>query len=100
MTESAGDQLEAFRLEIAERVRKHPARCTCRRNPDEKIVAALIEGLVRRKAKFGDYYCPCRVVTGNAEVDSRNVCPCATHEAEIAETGKCHCGMYVGDKKG
>jgi ferredoxin-thioredoxin reductase catalytic subunit len=49
--------------------------------------------------KFGDYYCPCRVVTGNPETDLANVCPCRTHEEEIARSGKCHCGLFVGDTK-
>jgi ferredoxin-thioredoxin reductase catalytic chain len=96
MPETAGGDLDAFRQEIADRVRKHAAHSACRLNPDAKIVEALIEGLSRRKVKFGDYYCPCRIVTGNAEADARMVCPCATHEAEIAETGKCHCALFVG----
>jgi ferredoxin-thioredoxin reductase catalytic subunit len=101
MAEKTGDaELEPFRQEIRERTRKHVAESACRLNPDQRLVAALIDGLVRRKVKFGDYYCPCRVVTGNAETDRRNVCPCETHEAEIAETGKCHCGLYVGEKTG
>jgi ferredoxin-thioredoxin reductase catalytic chain len=99
MTRAGGDgDIEAWRKEISERIRKHVAESACRFNPDERIVAALIEGLVRRKAKSGDFYCPCRIVTGNAETDRRNVCPCVTHEAEIAETGKCHCGLFVGQK--
>jgi ferredoxin-thioredoxin reductase catalytic subunit len=99
MAEHPGDgQQEAWRREITERIQKHVAESSCRLNPDPRITSALIEGLVRRKGKFGDYYCPCRVVTGSAGVDCRNVCPCETHEAEIAETGKCHCGLYVGPK--
>ena len=99
MTRAGGDgDIEAWRKEIAERVRKHAAESACLLNPDERIVAALIEGLVRRKAKSGDFYCPCRIVTGNPETDKNNVCPCVTHEAEIAETGKCHCGLFVGQK--
>ena len=100
MAEKAeGADLERLRREIAERIRKHAAESACRLNPDEHIVDARVEGLVRRKVRFGDYYCPCRIVTGNTETDRRNVCPCETHEAEIAETGKCHCGLFVGEKK-
>ncbi|HUU11133.1 MAG TPA: ferredoxin-thioredoxin reductase catalytic domain-containing protein [Phycisphaerae bacterium] len=90
---------EALRREIVQRVEKHDAESPYRLNPDERVVAALIKGLVRRKVQFGDYYCPCRVVTGDADVDRRNVCPCETHGQEIAETGKCHCGLFVGDRK-
>lgn len=92
-------KLETLRQEITDRIRKHAAESACRLNPDPKVVAALIEGLVRRKVKFGDYYCPCRIVTGNPETDRGNICPCETHEAEIAEKGKCHCGLFVGKRK-
>ena len=91
---------QARRREIEERVRRHAAESACRLNPDPKVVEALLDGLVRRKEKFGDYYCPCRIVTGNEETDRANVCPCKTHEEEIARTGKCHCGLFVGTKRG
>ena len=94
--------VEALRQEITERIEKHAAESPYRLNPDERVVAALIKGLVRRKTQFGDYYCPCRVVTGDEEADRRTVCPCETHPQEIAETGKCHCGLFVagnGDEK-
>ncbi|MCX5655285.1 MAG: ferredoxin:thioredoxin reductase [Planctomycetota bacterium] len=99
MSEAAGNETEVWRREITERIRKHVAESACRLNPDAKIVAALIEGLVKRRAKSGDFYCPCRIVTGKPETDRGNVCPCSTHEAEIAETGLCHCHLYVGEKK-
>jgi ferredoxin-thioredoxin reductase catalytic subunit len=95
-----GNQAEAWRKEIVERIHRHVAESSCRLNPNEKILAALVEGLVKRRERSGDFYCPCRIVTGNRETDKNNVCPCVTHEAEIAETGKCHCGLFVGEKKG
>ncbi len=96
--EPGGGENQAYTDEISRRVHKHAAESACRLNPDERMVAALVKGLVRRRTAFGDYYCPCRIVTGNAETDRRNVCPCETHEEEIARTGKCHCGLFVGDK--
>ena len=92
-------QLAAWREEIGERIRRHAAESACRLNADDRIVEALLDGLVRRRAKSGDFYCPCRIVTGNRQTDQNNVCPCTTHEAEIAETGKCHCGLFIGQKK-
>ncbi len=96
---TSNDQLAAWRQEIGDRVRRHAAESACRLNPDERVVEALLDGLVRRRLKSGDFYCPCRIVTGNRENDKNNVCPCVTHEAEIGETGKCHCGLFVGRKK-
>jgi ferredoxin-thioredoxin reductase catalytic subunit len=97
--QTGGPDTEAWQREITERIHKHVAGSRCRLNPDARMVAALIEGLVKRKGRSGDFYCPCRIVTGNPETDRNNVCPCVTHEAEIAETGKCHCGLFVGEKK-
>ena len=99
MSEQASGDIETWRHEMAARIRKHVAESACRLNPDAKIVAALTEGLVKRRAKFGDFYCPCRILTGKAETDRGNVCPCSSHEAEIAETGMCHCHLFVGEKR-
>jgi ferredoxin-thioredoxin reductase catalytic subunit len=99
MAEAGGGDAERWRKEITDRIHKHVSESSCRLNPDARIVAALVEGLVKRKAKSGDFYCPCRIVTGNPQADRNSVCPCVTHEAEIAETGKCHCGLFVGQKK-
>ena len=97
--ETPKTEAEAYRREIIDRLRRHVAESSCRLNPDSRIVDALIKGLVRRRMEFGDYYCPCRVVTGDPETDRRNVCPCETHEEEIARTGKCHCGLFVGETR-
>ena len=92
------EQADAYRDEITRRIHEHADGSVCRLNPNRRIVEAIIKGLVRRKMEFGDYYCPCRVVTGKAETDSANVCPCETHEDEIARTGQCHCALFVGEK--
>jgi ferredoxin-thioredoxin reductase catalytic subunit len=95
MAEEATPQdTDAYRREITERIEAHVKATGYRLNPSEKAVEALIGGLVKRKVNFGDYYCPCRVVTGDAETDEPNVCPCASHEAEIAANGKCHCALF------
>ncbi len=36
-------------------------------NPDKKILDTVIRGLVRNKRKFGEQYCPCRLVRGQGE---------------------------------
>jgi ferredoxin-thioredoxin reductase catalytic subunit len=83
-----------WRAEIAARIRRHLETSGLRLNPDPKAVEALLDGLVRRKARFGDYYCPCRVVTGDPKRDAANVCPCESHAAEVAATGHCHCALF------
>lgn len=67
-------------------------------NPDKKIVAGLVRAMVKKKEKTGEYYCPCRVVTGDPEEDARIICPCYYHEFEIERDGHCHCMLFVKPK--
>ncbi len=64
-------------------------------NPDENVVKRVVKGLARNEENKGKQYCPCRLVTGNPEMDDKIVCPCVFHEQEIAERGMCHCQLYV-----
>ena len=64
-------------------------------NPNEKIVDAIVKGLLRNKETKGDIYCPCRIVTGNTEKDKEIACPCVYHRGEIELQGKCHCQLFV-----
>ena len=38
-------------------------------NPDSKRVDEVIAGLLKKKEKYGEIYCPCRLVSGNKEKD-------------------------------
>lgn len=60
--------------------------------PDEKRYNAIILSLVKNKAKYGEYYCPCRI-----NRTPENVCPCKKMESDILESGKCHCGLFVSE---
>jgi ferredoxin-thioredoxin reductase catalytic subunit len=66
MSDQADGETEAVRCEITERIRKHVAESACRLNPDAKLVAALVEGLVKRRARFGDFYCPIAATSARA----------------------------------
>jgi ferredoxin-thioredoxin reductase catalytic subunit len=63
-------------------------------NPDVRTVELVIEGLVRNRIKYGRQYCPCRIVTGNAEEDRQKICPCVWHREEIEKIGHCHCDLF------
>jgi len=83
--------------EITRRVHQHAETFPhCQLNPDKRVVSAILKGLVCRRVKFGDYYCPCRPVTGDPQTDSANICPCVMCEEEVARAGRCHCGLFVG----
>ncbi len=68
-------------------------------NPDTKTVDRVVKGLVMRKIKYGYAYCPCRLVTGDAEKDKKIVCPCVYHAEEIEREGECHCQLFVAAGK-
>ncbi len=66
-------------------------------NPDKEMLNGVIKGLVMNKQNKGEYYCPCRMTTGNKEEDKKIICPCIYHEEEIERDGHCHCWLFVKD---
>lgn len=64
-------------------------------NPDQKVVEAILKGLIRNEEKWGARYCPCRPVVGNPEKDRLKVCPCFWMMEDIGSRGICHCGLFV-----
>lgn len=64
-------------------------------NPDKKTVERVISGLLTNESKKGAKYCPCRIITGNKEDDSKKICPCVWRKDEIKKDGHCLCWLYV-----
>jgi ferredoxin-thioredoxin reductase catalytic chain len=64
-------------------------------NPDKKRVDEIITGLLKKKEKYGEIYCPCRIVSGNKEKDKEIICPCVFHRGEIELQGHCLCNLFV-----
>ncbi len=64
-------------------------------NPDAETVNGILAAMTKRRERFGDDYCPCRRVTGDAEKDREIVCPCAFHLEELERDGRCHCHLFV-----
>jgi len=64
-------------------------------NPDERLVEAILRGLLRNEERYGARYCPCRVVTGDPEQDRPKICPCQWMERDLEGRGRCHCGLFV-----
>ncbi|MGZ7132792.1 MAG: ferredoxin-thioredoxin reductase catalytic domain-containing protein [Halobacteriota archaeon] len=67
-------------------------------NPDQERVDEVAKGLAVRQEKFGKRYCPCRIITGDAEEDRKIICPCVYQEEEVRDHGMCHCKLF-GAKK-
>lgn len=50
----------------------------------------LIEALLRKYDRYGDFYCPCKI-----DNIPENVCPCLeTRQGSVERNGRCHCGLF------
>ncbi len=50
----------------------------------------LLEGLLGKNRRFGDFYCPCRM-----EHVPEFMCPCRpTRSGDVERDGKCYCGLF------
>lgn len=64
-------------------------------NADMTMTLDLLASLLINKERYGYMDCPCRLASGNFELDRDVVCPCAYRDADVAEHGACFCGLYV-----
>lgn len=80
---------------LREQMKRYADKVGIKLNPDKKIVDSILLGLLKKKEKFGEIYCPCRVVTGNKEKDKEIICPCVFHRGEIELQGHCLCNLFV-----
>lgn len=64
-------------------------------NPDPKFLSDLIEGLQKNEERYGYPSCPCRLASGNFELDRDIFCPCDYRDPDVLEYGACYCALYV-----
>ena len=64
-------------------------------NRDRAFVLDLMESLLVNRDRYGYMVCPCRLASGQRELDRDIICPCSYREADVAEFGSCYCGLYV-----
>jgi ferredoxin-thioredoxin reductase catalytic subunit len=67
-------------------------------NKDMAMVMDLLEMLLVNKERYGHMACPCRLASGDFEMDKDIVCPCVYREEDVAEYGTCFCGLYVSQE--
>ena len=63
-------------------------------NPDSKAVEGVVKGLFRNKQTKGEFYCPCRVTSGDKKRDEDLICPCVFHRGEIELQDHCRCFLF------
>jgi ferredoxin-thioredoxin reductase catalytic subunit len=50
----------------------------------------VIQALVKRRERYGDFYCPCK-----ARIVLENVCPCKeTRDGSVEINGRCTCRLF------
>ncbi|OFW56559.1 MAG: ferredoxin:thioredoxin reductase [Actinobacteria bacterium RBG_16_64_13] len=59
------------------------------------LVMGLIDGLLVNKERYGYMCCPCRLASGDREIDKDIICPCDYREPDVKEYGSCYCSLYV-----
>jgi ferredoxin-thioredoxin reductase catalytic subunit len=64
-------------------------------NKDKEFVLDLMESLLINRDRYGYMACPCRLASGNRELDKDVFCPCVYRDPDVAEFGACYCGLYV-----
>jgi len=64
-------------------------------NKEEETLSELLDGLIVNKNKYGYQSCPCRLASGNRELDRDLICPCNYSSLDIKEHGTCYCNLYM-----
>jgi len=63
--------------------------------PQPDLLQMFLEGLKTNEDRYGYPSCPCRLATGNFEVDRDIICPCDYRDPDVEEFGACYCRLYV-----
>ncbi len=62
---------------------------------DPELLQGLLEGLKVNEERYGYPSCPCRLASGNLQIDRDIICPCDYRDPDVAEYGACYCRLYV-----
>jgi ferredoxin-thioredoxin reductase catalytic subunit len=62
---------------------------------DQSMFNDLINGLVDNKKSMGYQSCPCRLASGNRDLDRDLICPCDYASDDVKEFGACYCNLYL-----
>jgi ferredoxin-thioredoxin reductase catalytic chain len=65
--------------------------------PDPDLLQGFLEGLKTNEDRYGYPLCPCRLASGNLDIDRDIICPCDYRDPDIAEFGACYCRLYVNN---
>ena len=63
--------------------------------PDKELLQGFLEGLKTNEERYGYPTCPCRLATGNIDIDRDIICPCDYRDPDVTQYGACYCRLYV-----
>jgi len=63
--------------------------------PQPDLLQMFLEGLKTNEERYGYPVCPCRLGTGNLDLDRDIICPCDYRDPDVAQYGACYCRLYV-----
>jgi len=63
--------------------------------PNPELLNDLLKGLKENEERYGYPSCPCRMATGDFEIDRDIICPCDYRDPDVMEHGACYCCLYV-----
>jgi ferredoxin-thioredoxin reductase catalytic subunit len=63
--------------------------------PQPDLLQMFLEGLKTNEDRYGYPSCPCRLATGNLEIDRDIICPCDYRDPDVVDFGACYCRLYV-----
>lgn len=64
-------------------------------NTDKERVFDLLDALLVNKKRYGYMSCPCRLASGDRDLDKDILCPCVYRSPDVEEYGSCYCNLYV-----
>lgn len=63
--------------------------------PQQELLQMFLGGLKTNEERYGYPVCPCRLGTGNLDLDRDIICPCDYRDPDVAQYGACYCRLYV-----
>jgi ferredoxin-thioredoxin reductase catalytic chain len=64
-------------------------------NRYKERVFDLLDALLVNKKRYGYMSCPCRLASGERDLDKDILCPCVYRNPDVEEYGSCYCNLYV-----
>ena len=64
-------------------------------NREREKTFQLLRALLVNRDRYGYMSCPCRLATGDRDLDKDIICPCVYRKPDVEEFGSCYCNLYV-----